>query len=96
MKQHIGLINYPESEWGTDLVRFMLPDQCTDAQVLDELSYGRMELHSAAFPSLQDMADALCENVANTLGGTWEYVAQCGSFNITEDDDEGDDDEEIF
>lgn len=96
MKEHIVLMNYPESEWGTDLVRFMLPDRCTDTQVLDELSYVRMELYSTAFPSLQDMAKTLYEKVAHALGGTWEYVAQCGSFNITEDDDEEDDDEEVF
>ncbi len=102
MKEHIVLLNYPESQWGSDLVRFKVLDCYSETQVLDELRYKRAELHSADFDSLQDMADALCNAVAYALSGTWEYVVQCGSFDISEaddedyDDEEEEDDEEVF
>lgn len=94
MKKRIVMLNYPESQWGTDLVCFAVPDSCTDDQIIEELRWQRSTLHSDDFDSVEGMSDTLCQKTAEALGGTWEYVAQSGSFDVTAEDDETCEEEE--
>lgn len=88
MKDCIVLLNYPESDWGTDLVCFTIPECHSANRLMDELRCQRADLQSADYDCIQSMADALCTKVANALGGQWKFVSQCSSFDISCNDDE--------
>lgn len=85
MHDLIVILRFPESDWGEDLVCFHLPDSCTPTQLMDELIFSRSDLAAEDFDTRQDLADALCTLVAQELGGSWNYVAQCGAIDIRED-----------
>lgn len=52
---------------------------------MDEMELQRAGMNSSDYDTLQDVADALCAGVAIRLGGTWEYVAQVGGFDIKQE-----------
>lgn len=85
MHDLIVILHYPESDWGDDLVSFHLPVSCTPGELMDKLSYARIELAYDAFDTPQDLADALCTEVAKVLGGSWSFLPQCGVVEIRED-----------
>lgn len=85
MRDCLVLINYPESEWGTDLVLFNIPENVTDSMLIDEIEFTRANFDSSEYESLQDMTDAVLNFAAEALGGTWNYTAQAGTVDIRED-----------
>ena len=82
MRDCLVLINYPESEWGTDLVLFTIPETVTDSRLIEEIEYARADFDSEAYDSLQDMMDEVLNAAAQVIGGTWHYSAQAGSIDI--------------
>lgn len=85
MHDLIVILHYPESNWGDDLVSFHLPGSCSPSDLMDELSYARSELVYGDFDAPQDLADALCTEVAKALGGSWSFLPQCGIVEIHDD-----------
>lgn len=82
MRDCLVLINYPDSDWGTDLVLFNIPENVTDSVLIEEIEYARANFDSEAYDSLQDMTDDVLNAAAESLGGTWHYSAQAGSIDI--------------
>ena len=82
MRDCLVLINYPDSDWGTDLVLFNIPENVTDSALIEEIEYARADFDSEAYDSLQDMTDDVLNAAAESLGGTWHYSAQAGSIDI--------------
>lgn len=76
------IINYPHSDWGSDIVMFHLPASCTESQLMTELKLCNSDPESADFPTPQDYADAVLTQTAKNLCGRWEYVRQAGSIDI--------------
>lgn len=85
MRNCLVLINYPETEWGTDLVLFNIPENVTDSMLIDEIEFTRANFNSSDYESLQDMTDVVLNSAAEALGGTWNYAAQTGAVDIRED-----------
>ena len=82
MRDCLILINYPESEWGSDLVLFTIPETVTDSALIEAVEYARANFDSEAYDSLQDMMDEVLNAAAQAIGGTWHYSAQAGSIDI--------------
>ena len=82
MRDCLVLVNYPESNWGTDLVLFRVPESVTDSALLEEIEFIRAGFDSSEYVSLQDMMDSVLNAVAESLGGAWHYSAQAGSIDI--------------
>ena len=83
MKEFYILIEYPESDWGTDLVKFTVPEHVSKYSVrkniYDEL---RSLSNKNNFFSQQDMAEfALCR-AARKLGGSRKYIPIADSIEI--------------
>lgn len=55
---------------------------------MDEIERLRGSHSSNEYHSLQEYADMIFMRAAETLGGTWEYVAQCGIVDIGYDEEE--------
>lgn len=87
MKEFIVIAHYLESDWGDDIVRFRLPDQVRNVELMDEIEHLRGSHSSSEYHSLQEYADMIFKRSAETLGGTWEYVAQCGVVDIDYDEE---------
>lgn len=82
MTKHIILLNYPESDWGTDLVEFSFDHDVSARDLENELEYAKADLCAEDFDSLQDYADAVCNAAAETLHGTWRYFPQTCAIDI--------------
>lgn len=83
MKEFYILIEYPESDWGTDLVKFTVPEHVSKyavrKNIYDEL---RSLSNKNKFFSQQDMAEfALCR-AARELGGSREYIPIADNIKI--------------
>lgn len=74
MKEHIVALEYPESDWGTDLVKFTFDHDVNAYDLKDKLESAKEDLRADDFDTLQDYADAICSTTAVTLCGTWSYV----------------------
>lgn len=85
MREHIVIAHYPESDWDDDIVRFQVPEHIRESTLRDEIDCQKCSLEKSEYDSLQDYADALFTKVADELGGTWSYLAQCGVISITDD-----------
>lgn len=85
MQDHIVILHFPGSDWGSDLVCFHLPKKTSASQLMSEMELQRADMNSSDYDTLQDMADDLCTEVASCLGGTWEYVSQAGVFEIKQE-----------
>lgn len=81
-KNHLVIINYPHSDWGSDIAVFHLPASCTESQLMTELELSNADPESGDFTTPQDYADSVLTRAASALGGTWEYVRQSGSIDI--------------
>ena len=92
MRKAIIIIKYHNSQWGSDLVEFTVPDTVRDYQILDEIEYARQDLDASDYASQQDMMDIALSNAAGRLEGTWNYVAQAGVVDVWNDDGDDDDD----
>ena len=83
MKEFYILIEYPESDWGTDLVKFTVPEHISEHTIKEslqaELEY--MDSFDDYF-SRQDMAESAFSAVADKLGCSWKYVPTLGSIEI--------------
>ena len=90
MKEFIIIAHYLESDWGDDIIRFRLPDRVRNVELMDEIENLRASYSSSEYDSLQDYADMIFKRAAETLGGTWEYVAQCGVVDIGYDEEDSD------
>lgn len=82
MRDCLVLINYPDSDWGTDLVLFNIPENVTNSVLIEEIEYARANFDSEAYDSLQDMTDDVLNAAAESLGGAWHYSAQAGSIDV--------------
>ena len=82
MRDCLVLINYPDSDWGTDLVLFNIPENVTDNALIEEIEYARADFDSCEYDSLQDMMDEVLNAAAQAIGGTWHYSAQAGSIDV--------------
>ena len=82
MRDCLVLINYPESDWGTDLVLFNIPENVADSTLIEEIEYARAGFDSEEYDSLQDMMDEVLNTAAESLGGAWRYSAQAGSIDV--------------
>ena len=82
MRDCLVLINYPCSDWGTDLVLFNIPENVTDSALIEEIEYARADFDSCEYNSLQDLMDEVLNAAAESLGGTWHYSAQAGSIDV--------------
>ena len=76
MTEHIVLLEYPESDWGTDLVKFHFDHDVSAYDLENELDFARNDISAEDFDTLQDYADAVCTAAAEALRGTWSFVAQ--------------------
>lgn len=76
------IINYPHSDWGSDIAMFHLPASCTESQLMTELELRNADSESVDFPTAQDYADSVLTHAAAALGGTWEYVRQAGNIDV--------------
>ncbi len=88
MNEFIVIAHYLESDWGDDIIRFRMPNHVRNVALMDEIERLRGTYSSANYDSLQDYADMIFTRTAETLGGTWEYVAQCGVVDIGYDEEE--------
>ena len=75
MKTHVVVLNYPESDWGIDLVKFI-------CDLENELDYAKEDISTENFVTLQDYADAVCTAAAEALHGTWSHVVQTCVIDI--------------
>ena len=77
----IVILQYPESNWGSDLVCFYLPTYVSSTSLMEELELQLEEMQDN-YDSPQDLADDLCNEVARLFNGTWSYIAQAGRIDI--------------
>lgn len=77
----IVILQYPESNWGSDLVCFFLPASVSSASLMDEMELQHEKMRGN-YDSPQDLADDLCNEVARLFNGTWNYIAQVGRIDI--------------
>ena len=80
--EHIVVLNYPESDWDTDLVKFTFDHDVSAYDLENELDYAKEDISAEDFDTLQDYADAVCTAAAEALHGTWSYVAQTCVIDI--------------
>lgn len=82
MKTHVVVLNYPESGWGTDLVKFIFDYDVSACDLENELEYAKEDISTENFVTLQDYADAVCTAAAEALHGTWSHVVQTCVIDI--------------
>ena len=59
MKEFIVIAHYLQSDWDDDIVRFRLPDQVSNVELMDEIERQRCEHSSSGYDSPQDYADII-------------------------------------
>lgn len=80
--EHVVLLNYPESDWYTDLVKFTFIGIVSSADLQSALEYFMEEIHAENYDTLQDYTEAVCNMVARMFNGTWCYIPQACSIDI--------------
>lgn len=82
MRTHIVVLNYPESDWGADIVEFAFDDYVSVGDLENEFSYAMEDTHSENFEIMQNYADAVCNKVAEALHGAWRYISTTCKIDI--------------
>ena len=86
MKDMFVVFNYPESNWEPDLACFHLVGEDIDGnKLIDAIDKARATINYEEYPRECFVTDAICNIVANRLGGTWNYAAIAGSYDIKEE-----------
>ena len=83
MKTVIVLIEYPESDWCTDLVAFSLPDGISDSTLMDTLQ----EINTRLFKdeggmNSQEQSKKAIVQTSQALNSSWEFVHQADVLEI--------------
>ena len=76
------MIDYQGSDWGTDLIEVILPENVRDTELIDAIEYGLSEFDSDVVESSQDMVESVLEQVMSSFGGSWHYARQAGTITI--------------
>lgn len=85
MKDMVVIFNYPESDWGPDLACFHLIGEDIDGnKLIDAIDKTRATINYKEYPHVAFVTDAICDIVAKQLGGTWDYMAVAGIYDIQE------------
>ena len=83
MRTVIVIVEYRESDWGTDLVAFSLSDGVSDSLLMETLEEKSSQLlEEEDYTSSQDRIQDAIMYTSQTLDAPWKYVHQAGVLRV--------------
>ena len=83
MKTRIVRIEYPNSEYGEELVALTIPADMSAQRLMNEANFWSEIVSKQEYPSRQDFLDALLTALCNAIpGASWEGIAPVTTLTI--------------
>lgn len=76
-------LDYPGSDWGTDIVMFTVPETVSHFTLVHEIRQTLDRMNADSFFNSQDLADAALDIVAKKFSGEWNYISLSGTIQIS-------------